>query len=146
MIMNYNKVENIYLKLLKVNYLLSNNVSKIAKQYDFSSSELMIYLDIKTHPNTDLNGLCDRLGLKKSAASKAINKLIKNDHVNSQTNPEDQRKVSLNYVEQENATICKETMLNKTFSGISNNDCNLNTIEQSLDEIIKMLSNEQHNK
>ena len=77
-------IENIYLKLLKVTHLLNQNLSKLAKTYDFNSTELMIYLDIKTHPQTDLNALCDRLGLKKSAASKAINQLIKENQIISQ--------------------------------------------------------------
>lgn len=138
--MNYEKIEKIYLKLIKVNYLLNYKVSKIAKEYNFNSTELMIYLDIKNHPNTDLSALCDRLGLKKSAASKAINKLIKNNNIISQLNAEDQRKVALNYVELENGTICKETILRKTFSGLEKSNCDLNKIEQDLDETIKMLS------
>lgn len=41
-------IENIYLKLLKATHLLNQNLSKPAKTYDFNSTELMIYLDIKT--------------------------------------------------------------------------------------------------
>lgn len=138
--MNYSKVENIYLKLLKINMLLDNKISKMAKQFNFNSTELMIYLDIKNHPNTDLNALCKRLGLKKSAASKAINKLIINNNISSEPNLKDQRKVALNYIEFENEKICKETMLENTFSGIKKSNCDLDRIQLSLDETIELLS------
>ncbi len=138
--MNINDIDQIYLKLLKINYLLDHNLASIAKKHNFNSSELMIYLDIKTHPNTDLNALCVRLGLKKSAASKAINKLITNNFIKSRPNDEDQRKVSLNYVEIESENICKETVLTAAFSGLETNNCNLEKINVGLDETIKLFS------
>lgn len=133
-------IDEIYLKLLKIQYLLDNNLSKIAKRFNFNNSELMIYLDIKTHPNTDLNALCARLGLKKSNASKAINKLIKNNYISSGPNAEDHRKVALNFRELDNVNICKETVLNSTFSGLEHNHCDLVKIEEGLEETIKLLS------
>lgn len=141
--MNINVIDQIYLKLLKINYLLDNKLASIAKKYNFNSSELMIYLDIKTHPDTDLNALCSRLGLKKSAASKAINKLISNNFINSRPNEQDQRKVSLNYVEIASENICKETVLTAAFSGLETNDCNLEKINSGLTETIKLFSGNQ---
>src|SRR5690554_4979499 len=100
--MDFNKIENIYLKLLKTQNLLNNNISLLAKEYDLNSTELMIYLDVKTNPNTNLNDLCERLGIKKSAASKALEKLIKENHIIREINPKDQRQVSLKHIEFEN--------------------------------------------
>ena len=132
-------IENIYLKLLKVTHLLNQNLSKLAKTYDFNSTELMIYLDIKTHPQTDLNALCDRLGLKKSAASKAINQLIKENQIISQINENDQRKIALSHIELEDKNLCKETMLKEIFKGIEKYSCNLDEIEKALNDIIKII-------
>lgn len=138
--MNLNTFEQIYLKLLKANYLLNENVSKIAKHHDLNSSELMIYLDIKTHPNTDLNALCQRLGMKKSAASKAIDKLIKNHYLESKSNKDDNRKLALNIIALADQNLCQEVMLKETFRGYETTACDLNKIEAALDETIKLLS------
>ena len=132
-------IENIYLKLLKVNHLLDLNLSKLAKTYDFNSTELMIYLDIKTHPQTDLNALCERLGLKKSAASKAINQLIKENQIMSQINEDDQRKIALSHIESEDKNLCKETILKEVFKGIDKYSCNLDEIEEALNDVIKII-------
>lgn len=137
--MSYPKIESIYLKLLKVQNLLNTNLSELAKEYDFNSTELMIFLDIKSHPNTDLNALCDRLGLKKSAASKAINKLIKDNHIQSHPNLLDQRKIALSHNELEDKDLCTETILTKTFKGIEKYQCNIEKVELALDDAIKML-------
>lgn len=133
-------IDQIYLKLLKIKALLDDNVSSSAKHYKFNKSELKIYLDIKTHPNTDLNSLCARLGLKKSNASKAISKLIKDNVITSEMNPEDNRRLVLKHVELENENICKESFLQATFSGLEQNHCDLGKINDGLDETIKLFS------
>lgn len=140
--MDFNSVEKIYLKLLQTQNLLNNNLSILAKEYGFNNTELMIYLDIKTHPNTDLNALCDRLGLKKSAASKALDKLIKENHITRTTNQSDQRKIALTHIEFENKDLCKETVLSNTFNGAAISECDLGKINSALDDTIKILSNE----
>lgn len=141
--MNYEKIEKIYLKLLRVNNLLNNNLATIARDNNFNSTELMIYLDIKTHPGTDLNALCRRLGLKKSAASKALSKLILNNQIKSSVNAFDQRKVSLTHIETKEESLCQESVLTKTFSGLNRNDCDLNRIDESLTDVISLLSSEK---
>lgn len=136
--MEYLKVDNIYSKLLKINLILNENLSSIAKNFNLNSTEFMIYLDIKTHENTNLNSLCERLGLKKSSASKAINKMIENNLVVSKPDEIDQRKVSLIALKPESLP-CKEETLEKTFKGLSKS-CDLNKIEESLDELLDILT------
>lgn len=140
--MDFNKIENIYLKLLKTQNLLNNNISLLAKEYDLNSTELMIYLDVKTNPNTNLNDLCERLGIKKSAASKALEKLIKENHIIREINPKDQRQVSLKHIEFENVDLCKEEILSKTFNKAKIKECDLEKINLALDDTIKILTNE----
>ncbi|VEU82099.1 MarR family transcriptional regulator [Acholeplasma hippikon] len=137
--MDYLKIDNIYTKLLKIQNILNENLAIIAKMYGFNSTELMIFLDIKTHPNTDLNTLCDRLGLKKSAASKALNKLILDKIIVKDVDPIDHRKVSLRHVELPDQNVCKEETLLTTFKGITEHECSLDKINESLDDLIKIL-------
>lgn len=137
--MNYEKMDNIYTKLLKVQNILNENLAVIARTYGFNSTELMIFLDIKTHPGTDLNALCDRLGLKKSAASKSLNKLIQDGKVIKELDKHDQRRVSLKHVEDLDQNVCKEETLFTTFKGILAHECSLDKISESLDDLIKIL-------
>ena len=140
--MDFNNIEKIYLKLLKTQNLLNNNISLLAKEYNLNSTELMIYLDVKTNSNTNLNDLCERLSIKKSTASKALEKLIKENHIISEINSKDQRQVSLRHIEFENVDLCKEELLSKTFNKAKVKECDLEKINLALDETIKILTNE----
>lgn len=139
--MDFKKIDDIYLKLLNIQNLLNNNLSDLAKEYGFNNTELMIYLDIKSNPNTDLNALCERLGIKKSNASKAIDKLIKDKHIIRESNKSDQRKVSLRHIEFNDKNLCKEEIFSKTFNSAKIKECDLDKINLSLDDTIKILSN-----
>lgn len=138
--MSFNKMESIYLKLLKVRNLLNNNISSLAKDFGFNSTELMMYLDIKTNPNTTLNEVCNRLSLKKSLASKTLSKLIEENYIVKEYNEADQRKISLRHIEVNDPNLCKEVVLTKTFKGSEKSDCNLEKIDFALDESIKILT------
>lgn len=138
--MSFNQMESIYLKLLKVQNLLNNNITSLAKEFGFNSTELMMFLDIKTNPNTNLNDVCDRLSLKKSLASKTLNKLVKENYIIKDVNEVDQRKISLRHVEQNDPDLCKEVVLVKTFKGNEKSDCDLEKVDFALDEAVKILT------
>lgn len=140
--MELNNIEKIYFKLLKTQNLLNNNLSILAKEYGFNQTELMIFLDVKSNPNTTLNALCKRLGIKKSAASKAVDKLIKENHITREINLNDQRKISLKHIDFKNINLCKEDVLSKAFNGAEIKKCDLNKINNALDDTIKILTNE----
>lgn len=135
------KVDIIYNKILKLQQLLDNNLSMLSKKFNLNSTELMIFIDVKSHPSTDLNALCERLSIKKSLASKTVNKLINEGIITRETDEEDHRKVVLKHVDFKDVAICKETFLAETFKGVEKHSCNLENIEKSLDDVIKILSN-----
>ena len=63
--MNFETMDALYTKLLKINHLMSLSLAEIAKEEDLNPSELMIVLDVKNNPHTDLQSVCERLGMKK---------------------------------------------------------------------------------
>lgn len=136
--MEYQKIDSIYTKLLMIRQSLDDNLCQIAKSYDFNATELMMYLDVKTHPGTDLNSLCKRLGLKKSAASKALNKLIETGKIKKTTDNVDQRKMQLEHIEIDNQTLCKEDTLLNTFKGLKSKKVDLEKIDKALDSLLIM--------
>jgi|SRR5690554_2817359 DNA-binding MarR family transcriptional regulator len=138
--MNFETMDALYTKLLKINHRMNSNLSKIAKEEDLNPSELMIVLDVKNHPHTDLQSVCERLGMKKSTASKAIRKLIEVGYIENHICESDQRKVSLLSKESTCHELCKESTLMTTFKGIGNPKYDVNTILRSLDDLLEILS------
>ena len=138
--MNFETMDALYTKLLKINHLMSLSLAEIAKEEDLNPSELMIVLDVKNNPHTDLQSVCERLGMKKSTASKAIRKLIEVGYIENHVCESDQRKVSLVGKESTCHELCKESTLMTTFKGIDDPKYNVDTILSSLDDLLEMLS------
>lgn len=143
-IMDFTIMDALYTKLLKINHLMSARLADIAKEEDLNPSELMIVLDVKNNPHTDLQSVCDRLGMKKSMASKAIRKLIDVGYIESHVCETDQRKVSLTGVESSCHKLCKESTLLSTFRDLDNPKYDVNEILKSLDALLEILSPENH--
>lgn len=138
--MNFETMDALYTKLLKINHLMSLSLAEIAKEEDLNPSELMIVLDVKNNPHTDLQSVCERLGMKKSTASKAIRKLIEVGYIENHVCESDQRKVSLVGKESTCHELCKESTLMTTFKGIDDPKYDVDTILSSLDDLLEILS------
>jgi len=138
--MNFETMDALYTKLLRINHLMSSSLAEIAREEDLNPSELMIVLDVKNNPHTDLQSVCDRLGMKKSAASKAIRKLIEVGYIENHICESDQRKVSLIGVDSSCHKLCKENTLMSTFKGIDNPKYDVDVILRSLDDLLEILS------
>lgn len=138
--MNFEIMDALYTKLLKINQLMSSSLAEIAREEDLNPSELMIVLDVKNNPHTDLQSVCDRLGMKKSAASKAIRKLIEVGYIENHVCESDQRKVSLIGNDSSCQKLCKENTLMSTFKDIDNPKYDVDMILKSLDDLLEILS------
>lgn len=138
--MSFGKLESIYAKLQHIQELMGSNLADMAKDYNLSVSELMMVVDIKTYPNTDLQSVCARLGLKKSLASKILKKLVEEGVILRSQDSTDQRKVCLNYHQDNPVSACKEEALNAAFKGEHRCESDLVSIENSLNQLIEMLS------
>lgn len=138
--MNFEIMDALYTKVLKISHLMNSSLSEIAKEEDLNPSELMIVLDVKNNPHTDLQSVCDRLGMKKSAASKAIRKLIEVGYIEHHICESDQRKVSLIGVDSSCNKLCKENTLMSTFKGIDNPKYDVDMILRSLDDLLEILA------
>jgi DNA-binding MarR family transcriptional regulator len=144
--MNFEIMDALYTKLLKINHLMSSRLADIAREEDLNPSELMIVLDVKNNPHTDLQSVCDRLGMKKSTASKAIRKLIEVGYIENHVCETDQRKVSLVGNESSCHELCKESTLLSTFKDIDNPKYDVDMILSSLDDLLEILSPESTGK
>lgn len=138
--MNFEIMDALYTKLLKINHLLGASLAEIAKEEDLNPSELMIVLDVKNNPHTDLQSVCDRLGMKKSTASKAIRKLIEVGYIENHLCERDQRKVSLTGNDRSCQKLCKENTLMSTFNDIDNPKYDVDAILKSLDDLLEILA------
>jgi len=142
--MNFEIMDALYTKLLKIDHLMSSRLAAIAKEEDLNPSELMIVLDVKNNPHTDLLSVCERLGMKKSAASKAIRKLIEVGYIENHICESDQRKVSLIGNESSCHKLCKENILMSTFKDIDNPKYDVDMILKSLDDLLEILSSSKN--
>lgn len=138
--MTFGNLESIYLKLQIIQEIMSKNLALISKDYKLNVSELLIAIDIKNYPNSDLQSVCDRLGIKKSLASKTLKKLVEEGVILRCSDPIDQRKVVLTYNSKSDIAVCKEEALAKAFNSPEKCTHDLEGIERSLDHLLEMLA------
>lgn len=139
--MNQDSLDRVFNLLLQINGNMNQKIDLQAKELGYNTSEYLVLLDILTHQGTSQNQVCERLGLKKSAVSKLLNKLEVKREISRKQCPEDRREVKL-YVEDQHLldTLCKTTMLNRAFTNFQQFSCNVDDIEASLIDVKKMLS------
>lgn len=137
--MDYQAIDLIFVKLIQIQTTLNRNLSVISRKYGLNQTEMMIYLDIKTYPDTDLNGLCRRLGLKKSAASKALDILVNKGHVTRTVNSSDARKLALRHVELLDQNLCRSEIIDQAFDVLNARNYNLAEITKMLDATLELL-------
>lgn len=138
--MTFGNLESIYLKLQTIQEIMNLNLARVSKDYKLNVTELMMTVDIKNYPHTDLQSVCNRLGIKKSMASKTLKKLVEEGVILRTPDTCDQRKLVLSYNNESDIAVCKENALSEAFN--ADNKCNtdLKTIESSLDDLLEMLS------
>lgn len=135
------KLDSIYNKLLIITQHMHQNLEVQARSLGYNISEFLIMIDIITHQGTDLNGVCERLGMKKSAASKIVQKLVERGKVSRKHPHDDRRKIALSIVDEATlGSVCRKTAIKQTFAGYESLPCNLNEVDDSLDRVLEMLS------
>lgn len=87
--------KSIFKSLLSVQFKLNTNLEKIAGTMNINRTELLVLLDVIDYPDTSLNDLCQRKGIKKSAASKIVDKLVEREYINRSQCRTNRREVSL---------------------------------------------------
>lgn len=75
---------------------IDHNLESLAKDFDITSNELLVLLDVYLYPETSLISLCERTGLKKSAVSKMIGRLEEKELLARSVCPKSKREVELN--------------------------------------------------
>lgn len=138
--MTTEQLDVIYTKLLHIHQLMNTNLADQARSFGHSTSEYVILLDVMTHPNSDLNALCERLGMKRSAASKTVQKLVEKDLIVRTADEIDRRKINLNIKPSYQPEFCQNVALNQTFNGCDEDLHNFDEIIASLDIVTCMLS------
>ncbi|QIK57095.1 MarR family transcriptional regulator [Erysipelothrix sp. HDW6A] len=138
--MTTEQLDLIYTKLLQIHQLMNTNLAEQARSFGHSTSEYVILLDVMTHPNSDLNALCDRLGMKRSAASKTVQKLVEKDIIIRTADGIDRRKINLNINPSYEPDFCQNVALNQTFNGSDQVEYDFDEIISSLNIVTCMLS------
>ncbi len=88
-------IQSVFKEFLLLRSRFEKNVEALAETMDLNKSELLLILDLIEHPDTSLNEACQRLGLKKSAASKLVDRLVDREYVARVQCPTNRREIQL---------------------------------------------------
>lgn len=136
--MNLKELDSLYTHLQTIHNAIQKNLVELSKKTNLSVTELLIVLDIKNNPNTNLNALCMRLGIKKSLASKTVHKLVDSGVISKCQKEKDSRNIELILLEDPDDTMCKNQMLTQVFKDYESVD--FKKLDSALQSIQQMLS------
>lgn len=102
---------------LVVQARINANLEAHAAALGLNASQLLVIRDVLDHPGTTLKDVCQRCGLKKSAASRLIDALAARDLVVRHECPTSRRAVALHLGPSLDGQFCRVTALTKALPG-----------------------------
>lgn len=96
---------------------ITANLEAHAASLGLNASQLLVVRDVLDHPGTSLKDVCQRCGLKKSAASRLIDALVARDLVVRRECPTSRRAVALHLGAGLDGQFCRVTALTKALPG-----------------------------
>ncbi|AMC93594.1 hypothetical protein AOC36_06225 [Erysipelothrix larvae] len=134
------ELTTIFDALLEITGKMNQRIEKQSKALGYTAKEYLVLLDVLTHPGTSQNAMCERLGIKKSAASKLLRNLESSGKIVRKACKQDKRESEL-FIEQPELldTLCKASAIEMTFENHDDYACKLNSIHESLIDLDKML-------
>lgn len=117
--MNRNEsMQSLFGNFLQLRSLFDQQLENLAESMDMNRSELLVVLDVMEHPDTSLNDLCIRCGLKKSAASKLIDRLENRNFIERIQCPSNRREIQLTLgTAFQQQSFCRNQALSVVFPG-----------------------------
>jgi len=110
-------LDGLFDTFLAVQARITANLEAHAASLGLNASQLLVIRDVLDHPGTSLKDLCDRCGLKKSAASRLIDALIARDMVVREECPTSRRTVAIHLGSAFHGNFCRVTALTKALPG-----------------------------
>lgn len=134
--MNTNSYDLFHI-FLKVQSKFNASLENFAASLELNKSELLLLLDVIDNPKTSLNDVCKRKGLKKSAASKLIDRLIAKNLIAREICTTNRREIRLtvNKDKIDVNTFCTTNITKELFSL---NDSNSDDIKYLVDALIAL--------
>lgn len=134
------KRDLMYDQLLLITKAMTRKFEAEAIKSGYNRSEYIIIRDIIDHPHTTQLKVCERTGLKKSAVSKSLIRLLETQTVIKTTCPNDRREINL-LVENPEVlkTFCKAELLKNMFTMCESKQNELDAISKHLEMLIDLL-------
>lgn len=110
-------LDELFDTFLAVQSRITANLEAHAASLGLNASQLLVIRDILDHPGTSLKDVCQRCGLKKSAASRLIDALVDRRMVLREECPTSRRAVSLHLGPAIDGQFCRVTALTKALPG-----------------------------
>lgn len=106
-------------RFLEVQAQIHANLEAHAVGLGLNASQLLVIRDVLDHPGTSLKDVCDRCGLKKSAASRLIDALVDRQMVIRRECPTSRRAIALQLGPSLDGGFCRVSALTHAFPGWS---------------------------
>lgn len=130
-------LQGLFRTLLDVRSKFDENLEALAQQMNVNKSELLVLLDVMDHPSTSLSDVCRRNGLKKSAASKLVDRLIEREFMTRDVCPTSRREVVLNIGQGfGKETFCRRQAMSAIFP--NHPDSDLEKVDDMIDSVNKI--------
>lgn len=112
-------LDELFDTFLTVQSRITSNLEAHAASLGMNASQLLVIRDVLDHPGTSLKDVCQRCGLKKSAASRLIDALVAKSMIVRDECPTSRRAVALHLGPAVDGQFCRVTALTKALPGWS---------------------------
>jgi len=112
------KLDALFDTFLAVQARINSNLEVHAAALGLNGTQLLVIRDVNDHPGTTLTDVCQRCGLKKSAASRLVDALAERGLLVRKVCPTSRRAVALSLGPVlGDGQFCRVTALNSTLAG-----------------------------
>jgi hypothetical protein len=115
-------LDELFDTFLGVQARIMANLEGHAAHLGLNASQLLVIRDVLTHPGTSLKDVCQRCGLKKSAASRLVDVLVERQMLVRGPCPTSGRAVSLKLGPVLDGNFCRVTALTQALPGWAGTD------------------------
>ena len=112
-------LDELFDTFLAVQARINANLEAHAARLGLNASQLLVIRDVLDHPGTSLKDVCQRCGLKKSAASRLIDALADRNMIVRAECPTSRRAVALKLGPALDGQFCRVTALTEALPGWS---------------------------
>lgn len=132
-------LDELFDAFLAIQARITANLEAHAATLGLNASQLLVIRDVLDHPGTSLKDVCQRCGLKKSAASRLIDALVERQMVVREECPTSRRAVALKLGSALDGQFCRVTALTKALPGWDRtNPASYTELRTSLEAVLQL--------